>query len=166
MAGGTRRVSTSRRVFVGRQEEPPQRVMQTAVVGQRGFLSYEFMFERPPVNSWVATYFSEIEDLAPTEIRNFTVEVSDWPEYNGLTVDVAAEAGGKYRLYELRYINVSVHHLLFMKLSKRNEFSKGPIINAIEIYTYLPIAAGKQSSFSILVYSTNFELHLETHYNA
>jgi hypothetical protein len=57
-------------------------------------------------NSWVATYFAEIEDLAPPETRNFTVEVSDWRKYSGLTVDVAAEAGGKYRLYEPRCINV------------------------------------------------------------
>ncbi|KAM0858541.1 hypothetical protein ACQ4PT_047771 [Festuca glaucescens] len=141
MAGGARRVSSVRQVSVGKQEEPPQRVMRTAVVGQRGFLSYEVIFEQSAGNSWIATYFAEIEDLAPTETRNFTVEVSDWPQYSGLTVDVAAEAGGKYRLYEQRFINVSVDHLLFMKLRKRNDFSKGPIINAMEIYKYLPISA-------------------------
>jgi hypothetical protein len=153
MVGGTRRVSTSRPVFVGTQEEPPVRVMQTAAVGQMGFLSYEFIFEQPPGNSWVATYFAEIEDLAPTEIRNFTVEVSDWPEYGALTVNPVAEAGGKYSLYEARYINISVKHLLFLKLGKRDDFSKGPIINAIEIYKYLPITAGKQIPFSTVLYS-------------
>jgi hypothetical protein len=152
LASGTRRVSTARPVFVGTKEEPPVRVMQTAVVGESGYLTYEFIFEQPAGNSWVATYFAEIEDLAPAETRNFTVEVSNWPEYDGLTINAVAEAGGKYRLYEARYINVSVEHLLFLKLRKRNDFSKGPIINAIEIYKYLPITAGKQLPFSTLQY--------------
>jgi hypothetical protein len=50
-------------------------------------------------------------------------------------------------------INVSVYPLVFLKLKKRGDFSKGPIINAIEIYTYLPITAGKQSPFSIVLYN-------------
>jgi hypothetical protein len=116
-------------------------------------LSYEFLFEQPPGNSWVAIYFAEIQDLVATETRNFTVEVSDWAEYSGLTVNVEAEAGGKYRLYEARHINVTVNRLLFLKLRKRNVFSKGPIINAIEIYKYLPITAGKKLPFSTVLYA-------------
>jgi hypothetical protein len=161
MAGGIRRVSTTRPIFVRKQEEPPQRVMQTTVVGQRGFLSYEFMFEQQPGNSWVAAYFAEIEDLAPPETRNFTVEVSNWPKYSGLTVDVAAEAGGKYRLYEARYINVSVYPLVFLKLRKRGDFSKGPIINAVEIYTYIAITAGKQSPFPVVIYTPPYKQILD-----
>jgi hypothetical protein len=48
-----------------------------------------------------------------------------------------------------QYINVSVYPLVFLKLKKRGDFSKGPIINALEIYTYIPITAGKQSPFPV-----------------
>jgi hypothetical protein len=40
-----------------------------------------------------------------------------------LTVDIAAEAWGKYCLYEPMYINASVHNLIILKLRKRNGFS-------------------------------------------
>jgi hypothetical protein len=65
--------------------------MQTVVVGQRGFLSYEFMFDYPQGNSWMATYFAWIEDLDPPETRIFTVKVSHSQEHNGLTINVAED---------------------------------------------------------------------------
>jgi hypothetical protein len=65
------------------------------------------------------------------------------------------KVGGRWPPWMLhsQCINVSVYTLVFLKLKKRGDFSKGPIINAIEIYTYLPITAGKQSPFSIVLYN-------------
>ncbi|XP_047057225.1 probable LRR receptor-like serine/threonine-protein kinase At1g67720 [Lolium rigidum] len=154
VAGGTKRISTSKSIFVGTQEEPPEKVMQTAVVGQRGYLSYWLAMETFSVNAWAATYFAEIEDLAPNETRNFTSHISGWPGFNDLAIDIAATTHGKYRVYEASYSNLS--SLVFsFELEKAKNSSRGPILNAIEIYNYIQITqdgtGGRQPRRRVIV---------------
>ncbi|TVU11189.1 hypothetical protein EJB05_44758, partial [Eragrostis curvula] len=71
VAPGTERISTTKPIFVGTNEELPEKVKQTAVVGQDGSLNYRLDLEGFPGNAWAVSYFAEIEDLAPNETRKF-----------------------------------------------------------------------------------------------
>ena len=51
-------------------------------------------------------------------------------------------AGGKNRLYELGFWNISLPFVFEFGLRKTNDSSRGPILNALEIYKYLDISLG------------------------
>uniref|UniRef100_A0A0D9XVY0 non-specific serine/threonine protein kinase n=1 Tax=Leersia perrieri TaxID=77586 RepID=A0A0D9XVY0_9ORYZ len=144
VAPGTERISTTKPIFVGTNEEPPQRVMQTAVVGKNGSLTYRIDLEDFPGNAWGVSYFAEIEDLAPNETRKFKLVIPGKPEFSKPTVDVEENAQGKYRLYEPGYTNIPLPFVFSFGFKKTNDSSEGPILNAMEIYKYVQITAGSQ----------------------
>lgn len=146
VAPGTERISTTKPIFVGTNEEPPEKVMQTAVVGQDGSLNYRLDLEGFPANAWGVSYFAEIEDLAPNETRKFKLEVPGMPALSKPTVDVEENAQGKYRLYEPGYTNLSLPFVFSFGFRKTNDSSKGPILNALEIYKYVQITMGSQDA--------------------
>ncbi|GJM91736.1 hypothetical protein PR202_ga08143 [Eleusine coracana subsp. coracana] len=119
---GTLNVSTDKPVFVSSNERPPQKVMQTAVVGSLGELTYRLDLNGFPGNGWAFSYFAEIQDKP--------------------TVDIAENAPGKYRLYEPGFFNISLPFVLSFAFRKTNDSSKGPILNAFEIYKYIHIDLG------------------------
>jgi hypothetical protein len=153
-APGTQRISTVKPIFVGVQEEPPAKVMQTAVVGQSGYLNYRIDLEDSIQNAWAFAYFAEIEDLAPNDSRQFKWMIAGWPVYNDLTIDPSEVAHGKYRVYELGLKNVSLPRFLYFGFRKTNDSSKGPIVNALEIYKYIRIATGSQHGKQFFCIST------------
>ncbi|RWW79266.1 hypothetical protein BHE74_00012457 [Ensete ventricosum] len=104
VAPGTERVSTTMPIDVSSSEMPPEKVMQTAVVGQNGSLTYRLDLDGFPGNGWAFSYFAEIEELSPNETRKFKLVVPGMPAYSKPTVNVQENAQGKYRLYEPGYV--------------------------------------------------------------
>ena len=57
------RVSTKLPIDVNNGEMPPEKVMQTAVVGTNGSLTYRLNLDGFPGFGWAYFYLAEIEDL-------------------------------------------------------------------------------------------------------
>lgn len=137
VAAGTEKVSTSVPIFVNRDDVPPVKVMQTAVVGTNGSLTYRLNLDGFPGNAWAVTYFAEIEDLSPNESRKFRLLLPGQPEISKAIVNIEENAFGKYRLYEPGFTNLSLPFVLSFKFAKTPDSSKGPLVNAMEINKYL-----------------------------
>ncbi|CAJ2632680.1 unnamed protein product [Trifolium pratense] len=118
-------------------EMPPMKVMQTAVVGTAGSLTYRLNLEGFPGNAWAVTYFAEIEDLRPNESRKFRLVLPGQAELSKAIVNIEENALGKYRLYEPGYTNLTLPFVLSFKFGKTSDSSKGPLVNAMEINKYL-----------------------------
>lgn len=142
VAPGTEKISTTSPIYVGFDEMPPQKVMQTAVIGQNGTLTYRLDLEGFPANAWAFSYLAEIEDLPPDETRKFKLFVPGRSEFSKPTINVQENAGGKNRLYEPGFWNISLPFVFEFGLRKTNDSSRGPILNALEIYKYLDINLG------------------------
>ncbi|GJN28529.1 hypothetical protein PR202_gb16668 [Eleusine coracana subsp. coracana] len=147
VAPGTQRILTTKPIFISTNDEPPEKVMQTAVVGQDGSLNYRLDLEGFPGNAWAVSYFAEIQDLAPNETRKFKLVVPGMPAFSKPTVDVEENAQGKYRLYEPGYTNVTLPFVFSFGFKKTNDSSEGPILNAMEIYKYSQITMGSQDAW-------------------
>jgi hypothetical protein len=130
--------------------------MQTAVVGQDGSLNYRLDLEGFPANAWGVSYFAEIEDLAPNETRKFKLDVPGMPALSKPTVDVEENAQGKYRLYEPGYTNLSLPFVFSFGFKKTNDSTKGPILNALELYKYVQITMGSQDGKQLSVLQPPF----------
>lgn len=141
VAPGTARISTSKNVDIRTREYPPVKVMQTAVVGTEGELSYRLNLEGFPANARAYAYFAEIEDLAPNETRKFQLREPYIPDYSNAVVNIAENANGSYTLYEPSYMNVTLDFVLSFTFSKTNDSTEGPLLNAMEISKYQQIAA-------------------------
>ncbi|KAB2090743.1 hypothetical protein ES319_A03G142600v1 [Gossypium barbadense] len=141
VAPGTARISTSKNVDIRTREYPPVKVMQTAVVGTEGELSYRLNLEGFPANARAYAYFAEIEDLAPNETRKFQLREPYIPDYSNAVVNIAENANGSSTLYEPSYMNVTLDFVLSFTFSKTNDSTEGPLLNAMEISKYQQIAA-------------------------
>lgn len=141
VASGTERINTSQNVDVSTREYPPVKVMQTAVVGTKGLLTYRLNLEDFPSNARAYAYFAEIEDLGPNETRKFTLTEPDFGDYNNAVVNIVENANGSYRLYEPSYMNVSLAFILSFAFQKTSDSTQGPLLNAIEISRYAQIAS-------------------------
>ncbi|OMO72582.1 hypothetical protein CCACVL1_17701 [Corchorus capsularis] len=138
VAAGTQKVSTDQPIDIGgSNERPPQKVMQTAVVGTNGSLTYRLNLDGFPGNGWAFTYFAEIEDLAPEESRKFRLVLPDHPDLSKPVVNIQENAQGKYRVYEPGYPNISLPFVLSFRFGKTSDSSKGPLLNAMEVCKYL-----------------------------
>ncbi|KAK2418076.1 putative LRR receptor serine/threonine-protein kinase [Trifolium repens] len=136
VAAGTEKISTSLPIFVN-SEMPPMKVMQTAVVGTTGSLTYRLNLDGFPGNAWAVTYFAEIEDLRPNESRKFRLVLPGQADLSKAIVNIEENALGKYRLYEPGFTNLTLPFVLSFKFGKTSDSSKGPLINAMEINKYL-----------------------------
>ncbi|KAJ6316349.1 hypothetical protein OIU78_019603 [Salix suchowensis] len=137
VAAGTKKVSTDMPINVNIDERPPEKVMQTAVVGMNGSLTYRLNLNGFPGFGWAYTYFAEIEDLDPTESRKFKLVLPGNPEMSKAEVNIEENAHGKYRLYEPGYTNLSLPFVLKFGFEKTSDSSRGPLLNAMEINKYL-----------------------------
>ncbi|XP_042426582.1 probable LRR receptor-like serine/threonine-protein kinase At1g67720 isoform X2 [Zingiber officinale] len=158
VAPGTEIVSTTMPIDVSTGEMPPEKVMQTAVVGQNGSLTYRLDLDGFPANGWAFSYFAEIEELAFDETRKFKLVVPGMPSYSKATVDVQENAQGKYRLYEPGYTNVSLPFVFSFGFKKTNDSSRGPILNAMEIYRYQQINFGSQDATLMANFVSHYPL--------
>ncbi|XP_042460995.1 probable LRR receptor-like serine/threonine-protein kinase At1g67720 isoform X2 [Zingiber officinale] len=149
VAAGTQRISTTVPIDVNSDERPPSKVMQTAVVGQNGGLNYRLNLNGFPGNGWAFCYFAEIEDLKPDEIRKFRLVLPGNKELTRLIVNVEENAQRKYRLYEPGSYNISLPFVLSFAFKKTNDSSKGPILNAFEIYKYMEINYGSLDALTM-----------------
>ncbi|XP_010556245.1 PREDICTED: probable LRR receptor-like serine/threonine-protein kinase At1g67720 [Tarenaya hassleriana] len=140
VAPGTTRIKTSKSINTMTREYPPVKVMQTAVVGTQGVLSYRLNLEDFPANARAYAYFAEIEDLGPNETRKFKLAQPYFPDYSNAVVNIAENANGSYTLYEPSYMNVTLDFVLSFSFEKTKDSSRGPILNAIEISKYLQIS--------------------------
>nr|TKR65832.1 leucine-rich repeat family protein [Populus alba] len=158
VAAGTKKVSTDMPINVNIDERPPEKVMQTAVVGTNGSLTYRLNLDGFPGFGWACTYFAEIEDLDPTESRKFRLVLPGYPEMSKAIVNIEENAQGKYRLYEPGYTNLSLPFVLSFRFGKTYDSSRGPLLNAMEISKYLEKNDGSLDgdfiSGVILLYST------------
>ncbi|XP_010509399.1 PREDICTED: probable LRR receptor-like serine/threonine-protein kinase At1g67720 [Camelina sativa] len=137
VAAGTARVSTTLPIESSVHEKPPQKVMQTAVVGTNGSLTYRINLEGFPGSGWAFTYFSEIEDLAEDESRKFRLVLPDQPDISKAIVNIKENALGPYRVYEPGYPNITLPYVLNFRFAKTADSSRGPLLNAMEISKYL-----------------------------
>lgn len=140
VASGTERINTSRNIYISTREYPPMKVMQTAVVGTKGMLSYRLNLDDFPANARAYAYFAEIEDLGPNETRKFQLVEPDLADYNKAVVNIIENANGSYNLYEPSYMNVSLKFVLSFLFNKTADSTRGPLLNAIEISRYVEIA--------------------------
>ena len=132
MASGTERINTSKNVNTKTRECPPVKVMQTAVVGTKGVLSYRLNLDDFPANARAYAYFAEIEDLGANE--------TNMRDYNNAVVNIAENANGSYTLYEPSYMNVTLDFVLSFSFVKTRDSTQGPLLNAIEISSYFRVA--------------------------
>lgn len=137
VASGTKKVSTQLPIDVNRDERPPQKVMQTAVVGTNGSLTYRLNLDGFPGNGWAYTYFAEIEDLAPEDTRKFRLVLPGAPDISKAVVNIMENAQGKYRLYEPGFENLTLPFVLSFRFGRTIDSSKGPLLNAMEINKYV-----------------------------
>ncbi|GAA0158872.1 hypothetical protein LIER_15789 [Lithospermum erythrorhizon] len=137
VAPGTEKISTTLPIDVSNGERPPEKVMQTAVVGRNGSLTYRLNLDGFPAFGWAFTYFAEIEDLAPSAVRKFRLVLPGAPELSKPVVNIQENAQGKYRVYEPGYYNVSFPFVLSFRFGKTSDSTEGPLLNAMEINKYL-----------------------------
>ena len=130
---GTVKVSTKLPIVMKRQEMPPEKVMQTAVVGTKGSLTYRMNLDGFPGFGWACFYLAEIEDLERNESRKFTLVQADHPELSNHIINIQENVQGKNRVYEPIFRNISLPFLLSFKLEKTADSSRGPLLNAMEI---------------------------------
>ncbi|KAJ0735926.1 putative protein kinase RLK-Pelle-LRR-I-1 family [Helianthus annuus] len=142
VAAGTDRISTNLPIDTRKDEQPPEKVMQTAVVGRNGTLTYRMNLDGFPGYGWAYTYFAEIEDLDPTETRKFRLVLPGAPELTKAVVNIQENAQGTHRLYEPGFENISLPFVLSFKFGKTYDSTQGPLVNAIEISRYLKISDG------------------------
>ncbi|KAL4576558.1 hypothetical protein LXL04_012654 [Taraxacum kok-saghyz] len=142
VADGTEKVSTKSPIDAGKDDLPPQKVMQTAVVGRNGSLTYRLNLDGFPGFGWAYTYFAEIEDLNQSKTRKFRLILPGAPEISKAVVNIQENAQGKNRLYEPGFYNISLPFVLSFKFGKTSDSSEGPLINALEISKYVKIADG------------------------
>lgn len=142
IAPGTEKISTKMPIDVGRDEWPPQKVMQTAVVGRNGSLTYRLNLDGFPSSGWAFSYFSEIEDLGPNDSRKFRLMLPGAPDLSKAVVNIQENAQGKYRLYEPGYYNISLPFVLSFRFAKTSDSTMGPLLNAMEINRYLKKSDG------------------------
>ncbi|KAI5013077.1 hypothetical protein ZWY2020_028031 [Hordeum vulgare] len=98
-APDTVNVSTDKPVFVAMSERPPEKVMQTAVVGTLGELTYRLNLNGFPGDGWAFSYFAEIEESIVPETCKFKLFIPGLSDVSKATVDVGENAPGKLRLY-------------------------------------------------------------------
>ncbi|XP_030493382.1 probable LRR receptor-like serine/threonine-protein kinase At1g67720 [Cannabis sativa] len=142
VAPGTTKVSTKLPIDANRDERPPEKVMQTAVVGSNGSLTYRLNLDGFPGSGWAMTYFAEIEDLKPDESRKFRLVLPGNPDISKAIVNIEENAQGKYRLYEPGFTNISLPFVLSFRFGKTVDSSLGPLLNAMEINKYLEKSEG------------------------
>lgn len=141
VAPGTERINTTKNIEVNNREYPPVKVMQTAVVGTEGNLSYQLTLEDFPGNARAFAYFAEIENLRLNETRKFKMEHPYVPDYSNAVVNIAENANGTNKLYEPSYMNVTLDFVLSFSFVKTPDSTKGPVLNAIEISKYVKIGS-------------------------
>ncbi|KAK7337025.1 hypothetical protein VNO77_17583 [Canavalia gladiata] len=137
VAAGTEKISTKVPIDVNRDEMPPVKVMQTAVVGTNGSLTYRLNLDGFPGTGWAFTYFAEIENLGADESRKFRLVLPGQPDLSKAVVNIEENAQGKYRLYEPGFTNISLPFVLSFRFGKTSDSSRGPLLNAMEINMYL-----------------------------
>ncbi|KAK1426088.1 hypothetical protein QVD17_14756 [Tagetes erecta] len=142
VAEGTDRISTKLPIYTGKDEQPPEKVMQTAVVGRNGMLTYRMNLDGFPGYGWAYTYFAEIEDLDPAETRKFRLVLPGAPDVTKAVVNIQENAQGTHRLYEPGFENISLPFVLSFKFKMTSDSTQGPLVNAIEISRYLKISDG------------------------
>ncbi|XP_076921368.1 putative LRR receptor-like serine/threonine-protein kinase At1g67720 [Bidens hawaiensis] len=142
VAAGTEKVSTSSPIDIGKDELPPQKVMQTAVVGRNGTLTYRLNLDGFPGFGWAYTYFAEIENLSPTQDRKFRLLLPGAPDISKAIVNIQENAQGSYRVYEPGFYNISFPFVLSFRFAQTDDSTEGPLVNAIEISKYVKISDG------------------------
>ncbi|CAD5180145.1 unnamed protein product [Musa acuminata subsp. malaccensis] len=156
VAPGTERISTAMPIDVNNDERPPVKVMQTAVVGQNGTLNYRLNLNGFPGYGWAFCYFAEIEELGVNEIRKFKLVLPGNKELTRLIVNVQENAQGKYRLYEPGSYNISLPFVLSFAFKQTNDSSRGPILNALEIYKYMGIHYGSMDASTMQSFTSHY----------
>ena len=79
--------------YVGTQEEPPAKIMQTVMVNERGYLTNELALMNYLRNAWTFVYLADV--------RKFKWEIIECPAFNGVTIDPVEDAQGNCRVYGL-----------------------------------------------------------------
>eukprot|EP00249_Psilotum_nudum_P006643 c19951_g1_i2 orf=321-1478(+) len=145
-ASGTIRINTTINVTnTGAQERPPSKVMQTAVVGTYGTLTYRLAIPDFPGIAWAKTFLAEIQDLNSTDVRKFTFILRNDTKYAGQAVDLENDFGA-YFVYEPGFDSIQLPELTNFAFMEANGSNLGPILNAMEILEVVSIVEGTSSN--------------------
>ncbi|KAF9597884.1 hypothetical protein IFM89_022096 [Coptis chinensis] len=158
VADGTEKVSTRVPITMGGNDSPPQKVMQTAVVGTKGTLTYRLNLYGFPGYGWAVSYFAEIEDLSPNDTRIFRLSLPGMPDVSSAAVNIQENAHGRYRVYEPGYPNISLPFVLNFRFVKATESTRGPLLNAMEINKYLEINDGSLDAIAVASLVSHYPL--------
>ncbi|KAG9446353.1 hypothetical protein H6P81_012481 [Aristolochia fimbriata] len=157
IAPGTERRNSSKSIKTDYREFPPVKVMQTAVVGTRGSLTYRINLEGFPANgranARALAYLAEIEELELNETRKFTLTQPSVPGFRDVVVDISENADGSYKLYEPSYMNISLPFVLSFAFTKTLDSTRGPLLNAFEISRYVEIVPRTDPQDSVVLVS-------------
>ncbi|KAK7359428.1 hypothetical protein VNO77_01388 [Canavalia gladiata] len=156
VAPGTERISTTKNIDIETREYPPVKVMQSAVVGTKGVLSYRLNLEDFPANARAYAYFAEIEELGKNETRKFKLQQPYIPDYSNAVVNIAENANGSYTLYEPSYMNVTLEFVLSFSFVMTPDSARGPLLNALEISKYVQIESKTDKQDSSVVNAFRF----------
>ncbi|WOH08162.1 hypothetical protein DCAR_0727599 [Daucus carota subsp. sativus] len=130
VAPGTERVNTTKYINTNAKEHPPLKVMQLQLLNLEDF----------PASARGYAYFAEIEEFETSESRKFTIAQPEIPDYNTAVINIAENAHRSYTLYEPSFKNVTLDFVLSFSFVKTPDSTHGPLLNAIEISKYVPIA--------------------------
>ncbi|XP_057534417.1 probable LRR receptor-like serine/threonine-protein kinase At1g67720 isoform X2 [Amaranthus tricolor] len=156
VAAGTEKISTNRPIGVSRDDQPPQKVMQTAVVGRNGTLSYRLNLDGFPGGGWAFSYFAEIEDLGPNDVRKFKLELPGAPLVSKAVVNILENAQGKDRLYEPGFQNLTLPFVLSFEFVQTSDSTMGPLVNAMEINKYVKKIGGSADGSTITMLISHY----------
>ncbi|CAO2824234.1 unnamed protein product [Amaranthus hypochondriacus] len=156
VAPGTEKRSTKRPIDVSKDDKPPEKVMQTAAVGTNGTLSYRLNLDGFPGGGWAFTYFAEIEDLGPNDVRKFKLELPGSPMVSKAAVNILENAQGKNRLYEPGFQNLTLPFVLSFDFVKTPDSNLGPLVNAMEINKYVKKIAGTLDGSTITLLISHY----------
>ncbi|KNA22416.1 hypothetical protein SOVF_034170 [Spinacia oleracea] len=156
VAAGTEKISTKMPVDVSKDDRPPQKVMQTAVVGRNGTLSYRLNLDGFPGGGWAFTYFAEIEDIGPNDIRKFRLVLPDAPQVSKAAVNILENAQGKDRLYEPGFQNLTLPFVMSFKFVKTSDSTLGPLVNAMEINKYVKKNGGTLDGSTVTKFVSHY----------
>ncbi|XP_024518736.1 probable LRR receptor-like serine/threonine-protein kinase At1g67720 isoform X1 [Selaginella moellendorffii] len=132
-APGTIRVNTTSTVGVDTAaERPPERVMQTAVVGSNGSLTYRYFIPEFPAFAFGRTYFAEIQELRASDVRAFTFILPSDTFFRNQVVNLRNDIGA-FQAYEPGYDNISLPGIINFAFQRTAEANLGPILNAMEV---------------------------------
>ncbi|CAJ2663785.1 unnamed protein product [Trifolium pratense] len=129
---GKKNLSTNNDLLLQNNHKPPSIVMSTAVTSVNASAPLQFYWDSDDVNDqyYLYLYFNEVEELAASETRAFNITVNEKFWYGPVIPTYRAA----YTVYSNSATPLTGAARYQVSLSKTENSSLPPILNAVEIY--------------------------------